>query len=103
MAEQAFREVIANACNMYLQSHSEYDMTWEQLRKKLEHSFDDFHSEWEFHNDLMNPRVKYFLAVHQGICPTIKWSEPLNVPMVAYNCSTCAIDVSILSKLGKDL
>ncbi len=93
MAEQAFREMIANACNMYMPSHPEYKKTWEMLRKRLAHAFDDFHSEWEFQNDLMNPRVKHFLAVYQEICPTVKWSEPLNVPMVAYQCTSCSIDV----------
>jgi hypothetical protein len=97
MAEQAFREMIANVCNMYMRTNPEYSNTWELLRKRLSHSFDDFHSEWEFQNDLMNPRVKQFLAVYQGVCPTVKWSEPLNVPMVAYACTTCAIDVRFRS------
>jgi hypothetical protein len=95
MSEHSYRELIATACNKYLgdMNDQKTNETWDQLRARLRITFVDFPDDTELHNDLMEAPVKYQLAIEQGICPTIKWREPLIAPMQAWACKTCGIDV----------
>eukprot|EP00029_Vermamoeba_vermiformis_P009310 TRINITY_DN4602_c1_g1_i1.p1 TRINITY_DN4602_c1_g1~~TRINITY_DN4602_c1_g1_i1.p1 ORF type:complete len:870 (-),score=99.91 TRINITY_DN4602_c1_g1_i1:32-2374(-) len=94
MSEQSYRELIATACNKYLGDIHDKSTngTWDQLRARLRSTFVDFPDDDELHNDLMEAPVKYQLAIEQGICPTIKWREPLIAPMQAWACQTCGIE-----------
>lgn len=107
MSEQSYRELIATACNKYLGDINDRraNETWNQLRSRLRTIFVDFPDDEELRNNLMEAPVKYQLAIEQGICPTVKWREPLIAPMQAWACKTCGIDVShsLFAELAKVL
>lgn len=90
MAEQSYKELIANTCNKILGALDPFksEKFWQDLHGVLKEQFVGFPFFEELIHDLRDPKTKYAFAILEGVCPTAKYGE-LNVPMVLHKCFSC--------------